>query len=72
MEGYGLPPLTEEVKRGILGENAARLLGIDIDQFRQNVSGDEFAKPRELKKEWTCLGGESATLAGAAAEVAVS
>lgn len=26
--GYGLPPLTQEVKRGILGENAARILGI--------------------------------------------
>jgi uncharacterized protein len=27
---YGLPPLTEEAKRAILGENAARILGLDI------------------------------------------
>ena len=61
--GYGLPPLTEEVKRGILGGNAARILGLDIAAFRRKTQGDEFAKPRELEAAWSCLGGEAATLA---------
>ena len=66
---YGLPPLTEEVKRGILGENAARMLGLDIAAFRRKTHGDEFTKPRELEPAWSCLGGERATLAS---EVAVA
>lgn len=28
---YGYPPLTEQAKRKILGENLARLHGIDVD-----------------------------------------
>jgi uncharacterized protein len=60
---YGLPPLTEEAKRGILGENAARILGLDIAAFRRKTHGDEFAKPRELEAAWSCLGGDAATLA---------
>jgi hypothetical protein len=63
---YGLPPLTEEAKRGILGENAARLLGLDVAAFRRNTHGDEFAKPRELEAAWSCLGGDAATLASEA------
>jgi hypothetical protein len=34
IDGYGFPPLTEEVKRKILGLNAARLLGIDVDELK--------------------------------------
>ena len=60
---YGLPPLTEEIKRGILGENVARILGLDIDAFRRKTRGDEFAKPRKLEPAWSCLGGQAATLA---------
>lgn len=55
IEDYGLPPLTEEVKRGILGLNAARVLGIDVEEFRRETSGDEFAKPRELREPWSSL-----------------
>jgi uncharacterized protein len=65
VEGYGIPPLTEDVKRGILGLNAARLLGIDVDEFREQTKDDEFAKPRELKPPWSSLDGESATLVAA-------
>jgi uncharacterized protein len=57
VDGYGIPPLTEDAKRGILGLNAARLLGIDIDRFREETSGDEFAKPRDLKPPWSSLDG---------------
>jgi uncharacterized protein len=62
-ERYGLPPLTDEIKRGILGENGARILGIDSAALRSNTDGDEFAKPRELEPAWSCLGGDVATLA---------
>ena len=67
--GYGLPPLTQEVKRGILGENAARILGIDIPDLRRRTHGDEFTKPRELEPAWSCLGGEAATLASEVSQV---
>ena len=55
VEGYGIPPLTEEDKRGILGLNAVRLLGIDLDDFEAQTKDDEFAKPRELKAPWSTL-----------------
>jgi uncharacterized protein len=55
VEGYGLPELTDEVKRKILGLNAARLLGIDLEQFRKTTQADEFAKPRKLAEPWSEL-----------------
>jgi uncharacterized protein len=56
VEGYGIPPLTEEVKRGILGLNAARQLGIDIDEFKEQTKDDEFAKPRDsMPPPFSCL-----------------
>jgi predicted TIM-barrel fold metal-dependent hydrolase len=44
------PPLTKEIKRKILGENAARLHNIDLDALRrvvedENLTGDGFAPP---------------------------
>ncbi len=55
MEGYGFPPLTEDVKRGILGLNAARLLGIDVDALKAQTASDDFAKPRTLAEPWSGL-----------------
>jgi predicted TIM-barrel fold metal-dependent hydrolase len=55
VEGYGIPPLTEDVKRGILGLNAARQLGIGVDDLKPRLGDDEFAKPRELAPAWSCL-----------------
>jgi predicted TIM-barrel fold metal-dependent hydrolase len=55
VEGYGIPPLTEEVKRGILGLNVARQLGIDIEQLKKQIGGDEFSEPRDLAAPWSCL-----------------
>lgn len=57
IEGYGMPPLTEEVKRGILGLNTARQLGLDLDEFREQTKDDEFAKPRNLAPPLSCLDG---------------
>lgn len=55
MDDYGFPPLTEDVKRGILGLNAARLLGLDVPAMRASLDKDEFAKPRRLETAWSGL-----------------
>jgi predicted TIM-barrel fold metal-dependent hydrolase len=55
VEDYGFPPLTDEVKRGILGLNAARLLGLDVDELKRQTRDDEFAKPRRLAEPWSAL-----------------
>lgn len=55
VDGYGFPPLTDDVKRKILGLNAARLLGIDPKAVKQKTAGDEFAKPRRLAEPWAEL-----------------
>lgn len=34
---YGYPPLTKQAKRKILGENLARLHGIDIDDKKKEL-----------------------------------
>jgi len=44
MEGYGCPPLTSDLKRGILGENLLRLHGIDITEFRNRVADDQVSQ----------------------------
>ena len=38
VEGYGYPPLTEQAKRKILGENLARLHGMDVDTLRRRFA----------------------------------
>lgn len=55
VEGYGFPELTDEVKRGILGLNAVRLLGFDLDQMKEATSKDRFAKPRRLNRPYSAL-----------------
>lgn len=55
IDGYGFAPLTEEIKRKILGLNAARLLGLDVDALRAQADRDEFAKPRRLAEPWSAL-----------------
>ncbi len=55
IEDYGYPPLTEEVKRGILGLNAARLCGLDLAKFKQQTQGDGFEKPRRLAEPFSRL-----------------
>jgi predicted TIM-barrel fold metal-dependent hydrolase len=39
-EGYGYPEITPEARRMILGENSARLLGIDIEAKRKQLYGE--------------------------------
>jgi predicted TIM-barrel fold metal-dependent hydrolase len=53
VEGYGFPPLTPDVKRGMLGGNIARILGLDLDAMRRQFSTDEFARRQELAAPWS-------------------
>ncbi len=46
VEGLALPQIDKAAKRKILGENYARLIGLDIEAARQRIAGDEFAQRR--------------------------
>lgn len=41
---WPIPQFTTEHKRKILGENAARLYGLDIDELKANIADDEFSE----------------------------
>jgi predicted TIM-barrel fold metal-dependent hydrolase len=45
MEGYGYPPVTRELKRAILGQNAARVLGLDLAELAATSAPHELAAP---------------------------
>lgn len=49
IEGYGYPPLTEELKRKILGENFARIHDIDIAQVKQEIADDGIEARRSAE-----------------------
>ena len=53
MRDYGFPPLTDEVKRGILGGNIARILGLDVEAMKGEAAHDEFARREELAEPWS-------------------
>lgn len=46
VDGYGYPHVTNEIKRKILGENLAHLHGIGIEERKQAIRNDEWAKLR--------------------------
>ncbi len=46
-QGYGYPALTKQAKKMILGENLARLLGIDIEAKKKKLATDQFAKAQK-------------------------
>ena len=48
-KGYRIEPLTEEVKRKILGETVAGLLGIDVDKTLERVKRDQFSRRMDPK-----------------------
>jgi predicted TIM-barrel fold metal-dependent hydrolase len=41
-EGLGLPSITKDLKKKILGENYARMLGLDIPAMKEKLDQDEF------------------------------
>ncbi len=54
---YGRPPLTDAAKRKILGQNLLRLHGIDEDDFRRRIAGDDVSQrqARGLEAPWSNL-----------------
>jgi len=46
---YGYPQITDEDKRKILGENIARLFGINIEERMKKLASDTVSRSRELK-----------------------
>jgi predicted TIM-barrel fold metal-dependent hydrolase len=63
---YGLPQLTREDKRLILGGNYARMMGLDLDAIAARVAGDEWARRRAAEGRpapyatWTAAAGAEA------------
>lgn len=50
IDGYGYPEITPEIKRKILGENAAKLHGIDIEQVKNQIENDQWSRLRAQGK----------------------
>jgi hypothetical protein len=50
-EREGLPEITEEIKRKILGLNYLRMHGLDATTLAKNIKGDEFAVERSKGKQ---------------------
>jgi uncharacterized protein len=48
---FGWNPLTDEIKRGIFGLNAARVYGVDPEAKRNPVPGDYVEKLQKLYKQ---------------------
>jgi uncharacterized protein len=44
MEKYGLEQITKEDKARFLGLNYADMLGLDVEQLKAGIAGDEFAR----------------------------
>jgi uncharacterized protein len=49
-EREGLPEITEEIKRKILGLNYLRMHGLDVEALAKSIEGDEFAVKRAKGK----------------------
>ena len=49
-EREGLPEITEEIKRKILGLNYLRMHGLDAETLAKNIEDDEFAVERSKGK----------------------
>jgi uncharacterized protein len=43
VEGFGVPRVTDEIRRKVLGENYLRMHGIDPTEFRERIVGDEVS-----------------------------
>jgi hypothetical protein len=51
-ERFGYPELTPELRAKILGRNAARVYGIDLEKARATAAGDDLAWVRAAAREW--------------------
>lgn len=50
---YGVPPLSEDVRRAVLGGNYARMLNLDVAALQASHAADAFGTPdRHLNPPW--------------------
>ena len=49
---FGYPALTDEIKRKILGGNAARVYGIDLDEAKRSAADDDLAWLKRATDEY--------------------
>jgi hypothetical protein len=50
IEGYGYPPVTQDIKTKILGRNLARMHGIDLEEKRNVIANDRWSELRSHGK----------------------
>jgi hypothetical protein len=55
-EKFGYPHLTPEIKEKILGLNAAKVYGIDVERARSNMGVDDMAWARAAMDEFGVKG----------------
>jgi predicted TIM-barrel fold metal-dependent hydrolase len=56
MDGYGYPPLTHEIKRKILGENFARMHGLDLQAMYDAIPHDQYSSTTlNPRSPWSSL-----------------
>ena len=55
-EQYGYPELTPQLKEKILGRNAARVYGIDLEAARRRAESDDLAWVRAALDEYRAKG----------------
>ena len=55
-ERFGYPELTPRIKRKILGANAARAYGLDLEAVRARAARDDLAWVRAAAAEWKARG----------------
>jgi uncharacterized protein len=56
MARHGIPQCNDAIKRMIFSGNYARMIGINIDDYRAKQAGDKFSG-KELKQPWSCWAG---------------
>lgn len=61
-EGYGFPALTEQDKANILGLNAARLYGIDVESKKKVLAEDPFGRGPDKELAAPYSGGDEAAM----------
>ncbi|QPH54519.1 hypothetical protein [Pontivivens ytuae] len=61
-EGYGVPALTDQDKANILGLNAARLHGIDVEAKKKASAADPFGRGPDKSYAEPNSGGDEAAM----------
>jgi uncharacterized protein len=54
-KGKGCPEMTETIKRGILGENFARVQGWNIEDLKRRCAADEYGLEKRKRAPWSTL-----------------